>query len=139
MSFRDRLALKNQISEQKRTEQVPVATQSTQFLENLKENGSSALNSVKQMVKGADKEMIEKEKGEAPTISEYEKLSSALNAKDGKIKEYRKVGEEEHLNGNLIKTNYVIEYVNGTTQQIQFIFVKPDISGGMKMMDFTVQ
>lgn len=139
MSFRDRLALKNKASELKRTEQVPVDTQSVQFLENLKVNGSGGLATSKSLVKGADKEMIEKEKGKEPSVSEYDKLSSALDAKDGKIKEYRQVGSEEHLNGNLIKTNYIIEYENGVIQQIQFIFVKPDISGGHKLMDFNIQ
>lgn len=139
MSFKERLALKNQISTQKRTESIPVEVQSESFIETLKEKGSEGVPVVKSLIKGADKEMIEREKGNEPTGSEFDKLTEALQAKDGKIKEYKQINKEEKLNGTLIKVNYLIEYENGNTQEVQFIYVKPDISGGLKLMDFYVK
>lgn len=132
---------RSQLMEKARLESAQsktVSDQSAQFLSNLKDKGVEGLEDSRTMLTG-DREMtswINKEAGRPDQGNTFKELSGDMLAKGGKIKEFRKVGQDEEiLNGNMVKTRYSIEYENGKTRTLEFMYVKPTITGGHHLME----
>lgn len=138
MTMKERLKLMTDLRIAERNKSVPVGDQSTSFLQNLKDNGVSGISTSKEMVFGSvQQEFIEKEQGKAPSQT-FDKISGAMSADGGKIKEYRQVSAREQVDGKMKKLEYIIEYENGSTQRLEFMYIQPDISGGFKLMEVKV-
>lgn len=136
MSIRERLALKNKAQDEIRNKSVPVEEQSAQFFSTLQAQGAEAGRG---KLQGMDRRLIDKEQG---VVNEdaFSQLQDDMNAKGGKIKEYNQVGAvQDSLNGHQKKVSYVIMYENGKTREVELLYIKPDISGGFKLMDVKVK
>ena len=79
------------------------------------------------------KGLIDKEMGKESS-DVYSDLKGAITIGQ-EIIDVQLVNQEEKLNGNMEKIEYKFYFKNGDTKNIEFIYIKPTISGGMKLMD----
>lgn len=137
MSMSQRIKIMADIRKQNRMKSKTITEQSDEFMSEIRK-GSSGLNSAKSKIYGQNVDEINKEAGRETQSSSFSKLQSAMNQEGGEVKKYRQIGSESTLNDNLKKVQYLIEYENGRTQNVELLYIKPTISGGFKLMEVNV-
>lgn len=137
LSMSERIKIMSDVRRENRIKSESVTEQSESFMKELSK-GIDGVNNAKSKVYGQRHvDEINKEAG-IEKESSFNKLRSAMTAKDGEINQYRKIAEEVSLNDNLVKEEYLIEYKNGNTQKVELLYIKPTISGGFKLMEVNV-
>ena len=139
MSMAERIKLMADARKQKRLQVKSSTQQATEFMKELSK-GISGLKNAKNKISGSKYlDEINEEAGRETQGSSFTKLQSAMTAEGGKVTNYRKISESTLLNDNQKKEQYIIEYENGTTQTVELLFIKPDLSGGFRLMEVNVQ
>lgn len=144
MNIRERLNLMKQIREDSRKDaNTGPQDKAKVFFEDLKTRGAPALTSAKKgsMIEDATTDFVDQEMQKTESRSSgMSKIGQALSEKDGEIKKYKKVGEDETLlNGTYYKTRYLIEYKNGKTQTVEMLYIKPTVTGEYILTEFNVE
>lgn len=140
MTFNERLERLRDAKEQQRVDNRKSASQiSEEVVGLLKEKGAQGVRELKTQVKGLDLKAVAKEQGvDAP--DDFERLESSM-AKNGGVQVVTPMPEryQKKINGNLVQESYRLEYKDGTMQVINLKYIKPTITGGMELMEVTVE
>lgn len=131
-SMRDRIEQRLEYQRSKESMASP-AEQSAEIINDIKENGVKAIDNLKGKVNGMDKTIIDKEMGKQ-SEDVYSDIKRSIVAGE-EIIEIQMISNEQKLNGTMETVEYKIFFKNGNSKNLEFIYIKPTISGGMKLMD----
>lgn len=135
MSQSERLAIINQIHREARLRKINPTDKSQQMIDSLKD---------KKDISPIQNFLSKPSYNEANQIDSKNKMSlykiqSAMSEKDGDIEEYSLIDENTMWKDSYKKQSYLIKYKNGKTQEIEFIYVKPTVSGGYELTEINVK
>ena len=138
-TFKERLQRLQDARLKMKQENKKTASQiSEEVMGTLKEKGLDGVKELKTKVRGQDAKAIAKEMGKEEP-DDFERLEANM-AKNGGVKEISPMPEryQKKVNGHLIQESYKLEYKDGSVQIINLKYIKPTITGGMELMEVTV-